>query len=224
MRERWERGAASVTRHSFSPAVPWIGLPLVIVTLFLTGVAAGDGVVPGDVAVARELQTDAVPRASFLASVADLLGSTPLVTAVGLALVAAAAGARRWAEMTFLLGILVVRSSNWLLKAAAESPRPSPSLVRVTENADGLGFPSTHVVSAVLVYGGIIVLARGFVPPGPLRWLVQVVAAAAIVVTGYGRIYTGAHWPSDVLGGYLWGGLLLGGLAAGYEWLSRKTG
>jgi len=32
---------------------------------------------------------------------------------------------------------------------------------------------------------------------------------ALILLTGYGRILVGAHWPSDVLGGYLWGGLLL---------------
>lgn len=210
-------------RRDLPPPVAWISLSLVIVTLFLTGVAAGDGVLPGDVAVARELQTDTVPNAPLLARVAYFLGSTPLVTAIALTLVAASGGSRRWAEMTFFLGILAVRGSNWLLKAAAESPRPSPSLVRVTEDASGLGFPSTHVVSAVLLYGGMIVLSRGFIRPGPLRWSIMALAATAIVLTGFGRIYTGAHWPSDVLGGYLWGGLLLTGLIGGYRWLCLAT-
>lgn len=47
---------------------------------------------------------------------------------------------------------------------------------------------------------------------GPARFLGRAAAfgcLALILLTSYGRIYTGAHWPSDVLGGYLWGTLLL---------------
>ncbi len=42
-----------------------------------------------------------------------------------------------------------------------------------------------------------------------LRHAGALACLALILLTGYGRILVGAHWPSDVLGGYLWGGLLL---------------
>ena len=41
------------------------------------------------------------------------------------------------------------------------------------------------------------------------RLVVVAACLALILLTGYGRILVGAHWPSDVLGGHLWGGLLL---------------
>ena len=200
----------------------WLGLPLLAATLLLTAAAAGDGVLPGDVAIANRVQGGDVPGAASLARLAYLIGSTPLVTAVALALITAFARAGRRAEALFLLAIIAVRGGNWLLKALADSPRPTAPAVRVTEDAGGLGFPSSHVISAVLLYGAIIVLARGLIRRRSLRSLVIVAAGAAIVVTGYGRIYTGAHWPSDVLGGYLWGALLLTVVLGGYRFAARR--
>ncbi len=196
---------------------PWLCLPLLLVTLVLTVAAAGDNVLPGDTAVANGIQRANLPGAERLAAIAYLLGGTPLVTAAGAALTVVFARVGRRAEALFLLAILVVRGGNWLLKAVADSPRPTPSLVEVTEQSSGLGFPSSHVVSAVLLYGSIIYLAPRLVRPRPLRRLVVAVAAAAIAVTGFGRIYTGAHWPSDVLGGYLWGTVLLLVVLWGYR-------
>jgi undecaprenyl-diphosphatase len=198
---------------------PWLCLPLLLVTLVLTVAAAGDNVLPGDTAVANGIQRSDLPGAERLAAIAYLLGGTPLVTTAGAALMVAFARAGRRTEALFLLAVLVVRAGNWLLKAVADSPRPTPSLVEVTEQASGLGFPSSHVVSAVLLYGSIIYLAPRLVRSRPLRRLVVAVAAAAIAITGFGRIYTGAHWPSDVLGGYLWGTLLLLVVLWGYRLL-----
>jgi len=197
--------------------VPWLAVGLLAATVLLTALAAGDGVLPGDVAIATEVQEGDLPAAGALADAAFVLGGTPLVTAVALGLTVGLLRARRGAEAWFLLAIVATRAGNWLLKAIVDSPRPPASLVRVSEDASGLGFPSSHVLSAVLVYGSVIALAPFLVGPRPARIALSVAAAVAIPVTGFGRIYTGAHWPSDVLGGYLWGALLLGALLWGYR-------
>lgn len=184
-------------------------LPLLVIAVALTVAASGDAVLPGDVAVAREVQQGEVPRSRQLAAVGYVLGATPFVTAVGIVLSIVLARAGRRSDVMFLAAILIVRGSNWLLKAVAESPRPDASQVHVAENASGLGFPSSHVISAVLLYGAVMVLLLRMVRSDVVRCAVVGAATAAMAVTGYGRVYTGAHWPSDVLGGYLWGALFL---------------
>jgi len=65
------------------------------------------------------------------------------------------------------------------------------------------GFPSGHVFGEVLVYGLIFGYAPRVISFRPLAWLVRLAAAAEIALGGLGRIYVGAHWPSDVLGAAL---------------------
>ncbi len=188
---------------------PWVTLPLLAAAVALSVLAAGDSTLPGDVAIALKVQRTDMPAADDLALLAYLLGATPVVTALATTLMFFLGRAGRHAEAVFFFAVIVIRSLNWLLKAITESPRPTEEAVQVSEKASGLGFPSGHVMSAVLLYGGIIYLSRYLVRPRHARRLLVGAAAAAIVITGFGRIYTGAHWPSDVLGGYLWGTLLL---------------
>lgn len=108
-----------------------------------------------------------------------------------------------------ILAATLIRGVNSLLKAVTASPRPTGDLVHVSERAATQGFPSGHVMSATLFYGAIIYLAQTRIRPGPARRLVQTLAVLMMLATGFGRIYAGAHWPSDVLGGYLWGTCLL---------------
>ncbi|MGQ0804158.1 MAG: phosphatase PAP2 family protein [Actinomycetota bacterium] len=99
------------------------------------------------------------------------------------------------------------------LKAIVDRPRP------VLAGGFGASFPSGHVLAAAAFWG--------LVPPWVYlmtrrrwAWAVAVTVAGIILVgVGVSRVYLGAHWPSDVLGGYLGGAVFL--LAA--EWAIRRA-
>ncbi len=67
-------------------------------------------------------------------------------------------------------------------------------------------FPSGHAGAALIAYGSLALLAHDF---GRFQLPALVLAASVIVGTGFGRVYLGVPWPSDVLGGWLLAGAWL---------------
>jgi membrane-associated phospholipid phosphatase len=96
--------------------------------------------------------------------------------------------------------------SVWLNSVAKEllnQPRPfsyDPA-VRMIFPADGGGMPSGHTQNTVVLWGYLAWAFRR-------RWL-TVLAALFIVLVPLSRLYLGVHFPTDLLGGYLLGGVLL---------------
>ena len=175
----------------------------------VAGFAAATDYFPADLWLAHRLQdidsaafSDALDWASRLAEM-PLVIAVALGGALGLWLLASRLGA------IWLVAALVVSLSNRGVKFLVDRPRPADDLVDVGDKASGLSFPSGHVTAAVVVYGFIFYLASFLIPAGLLRFLVQTSCLVVVVLTALQRVYAGAHWPSDVLGGLLFGGLLL---------------
>ena len=62
-------------------------------------------------------------------------------------------------------------------------------------------YPSGHMIRSVLVLGAVFVLCRGKA--------VRVSLLAVLVLMALSRVYVGAHWGSDVIGGTLLGAAAL---------------
>jgi len=90
-----------------------------------------------------------------------------------------------------------------------DRPRPSAELVSVRDVATGSSFPSGHAMTTVLLYGFLFYAAGEALPDRRLRYPVQALCVVIAVLTGLQRVEAGVHWPSDVLGGVLLGGLIL---------------
>jgi undecaprenyl-diphosphatase len=103
-----------------------------------------------------------------------------------------------------------------------DRPRPSPEMVRVAMELPTGGFPSGHVLNLTAIFGFLIYLA--IVLLADVRWRALLVSLLAIPILtiGIARVYAGAHWPSDVLGGYLIGGIWLGLTIQLYRWAKAR--
>jgi membrane-associated phospholipid phosphatase len=67
--------------------------------------------------------------------------------------------------------------------------------------AKGYGLPSGHSQSAVVMWGIIALYVR--------RWWFWGIAILLMALIGFSRIYLGVHFPTDVLGGWALGAVLL---------------
>ncbi len=76
--------------------------------------------------------------------------------------------------------------------------RPRPRLTPWLAGPTDPSFPSGHAAGAavVLILAALLIEQRGLVPT----------AFALVIGIGLSRIAMGVHWPSDVLGGWLFGG------------------
>jgi len=101
---------------------------------------------------------------------------------------------------------LILLFSTWLndvFKILLHNPRPfwySPG-VKAYANETTFGIPSGHSQSAVAVWGMIAYYINR-----PWAWITSIVV---IFLIGLSRIYLGVHFPTDVLAGWLVGGILL---------------
>lgn len=111
-------------------------------------------------------------------------------------------------ELRTALWILVVTvvtgPLNQLLKELVDRPRPD-----VPAQIDGFSYPSGHAMEIAAMMGVLIVLTLQRVRRRLLRrGLVGLWLLVALVV-GLDRILVGAHYPSDVAGGWLLGTLVV---------------
>ena len=171
---------------------------------------------PGDLAALRNFQDlrspwldDAASVASFLAKATVVYISIPAVS-IALLLV------RRRADAAAAILVFIPDGVNLLLKDLVGRARPDFSLL--AHIPESHAFPSGHAVHAFLFFGLLIFITGDLIRDPRLRTAVQGILAAMVLACGASRVYLGVHWPSDVLGGFLFGGLCLLGLL----WVRKK--
>ena len=121
------------------------------------------------------------------------------------------------AGVIILLGVGAGSLANRILKAAIGRPRPTDELIQVLIDYPNLSFPSGHVVFYMQFFGFLLYLLARQKKPGWQRSAAMFLVAWPITLVGVSRVYLGAHWPSDVLAGYLVGGIALLLMALNYE-------
>lgn len=177
-------------------------------TLFATDlgmIVAGDRVLASDIEFSRWVQQWNGSVAEQLYRLGDLLGSTMLASFAAVAGIFVAAIMRHRPVATFLMVTMGIRLLATQLKPLFESPRPTVDHVRLLEHFDGSGYPSGHSTTAAMIATIIVILAWTYLEAPRWRWFTTSLAIGIILLVGWSRIWAGAHWPTDVLGGWSYG-------------------
>jgi membrane protein DedA with SNARE-associated domain/membrane-associated phospholipid phosphatase len=167
-------------------------------TFFLIGDAADSTTIANaDDAAASLAERLRMDMLVDVAKVVTALGSFGFAAAAALVTAVWATVKRRWIDAAALVaGVALSYAAVHIAKAAYDRPRPSGALIDTSLSA----YPSGHAVYAVTMVACATVLVRA-----GTRWAVRfaavTVAIALVAVVGITRIYLGAHYLSDVVGG-----------------------
>jgi membrane-associated phospholipid phosphatase len=113
---------------------------------------------------------------------------------------------------------------NDIFKVFIGRPRPFSSEVLVLEANVNNGFPSGHSFFAMAIIGLLAYFIVNNYKSGILKVILLLLCGSCVLLVGLSRIYLGAHWPSDVIGGYVYGGLLIAVLVWIYKnWLIKSS-
>jgi undecaprenyl-diphosphatase len=124
-------------------------------------------------------------------------------------------------EGLFLLLTMLSGLVSTIVKYLVDRPRPSADLVKIALQTHQQSFPSGHVMFYVIFFGFMALLMYSLKSINKtLRITAGILCMVMIFSIPVSRIYLGAHWFTDVLGGFLLGILCL--YVLGYFYLKNQ--
>lgn len=207
------------------PSPPAVALLAAIAGfIILSSFASATDRFAGDLWLGERIQNVDSTAFARVLDVTEDVGDDPYVVGIWIAagLAFTAIGGLSSGLMFALGG--AVRMLNPLLKELIGRPRPSADLLHFSDQPSSMSFPSGHAATEMVLFGLIFYLTAVYVRNTAIRLVVQAACIWMIVVVGIERVYSGAHWPSDVIGGYWFGALIVAAIAVLHRYLMRHYG
>jgi membrane-associated phospholipid phosphatase len=177
----------------------WVGLACAIAFVVLAMLVIRRGGLAFDEPFSAWLRGLPVP--AWFWEACTFLGGLFLV-ALGFAMGLAALVTRRY-RLVLVIAIVLIGSAllTEAVKDLVMRQRPPDPIT----GTDGYSFPSGHTLNSTATYGLLAVIAwRSRLSLG-LREVAVAIGVVAPILVGLSRIALGAHWPTDVLAGWLAG-------------------
>ncbi|WP_024867667.1 bifunctional DedA family/phosphatase PAP2 family protein [Pseudoxanthomonas suwonensis] len=138
------------------------------------------------------------PLADYPMAALASLGDWPVLLPACAAVLGYFAWRRLWmAAAHWLAALAFGLALTWLLGNTVDVVRPPGA-------SSGFGFPSIAVTMSTIAFGFFAVLIARELPGRDRVWP-YLVSGVTVTVIGFARLYLGAHWLSDVVGGMLLG-------------------
>ena len=145
--------------------------------------------------------TPSIQQAIIAESFGNMAYMIPLVAVCALV---AARRRRPLLAISFVVAYVLARGVVWVGWLIWHRARPS--FILEGKAAPGLhSYPSGHVVLALSVYGILAYLWIRSSKSWPERVTAGVLLVALVTLTALARVRLGAHWPSDVIAGFVIG-------------------
>ena len=179
---------------------------------------------PGELSISLWVQSWRTPWLDTLMKAFSAPGFKMLaIPLVGLASVVLYVKGRYKGCVLVLGAVLVSFGVNYVIREVVARPRPPSDLVVTFGDLHGSSFPSGHVMHYVVFLGVLVFIATQNLQSGAARWLVYGSFALALVAVGVSRIYLGAHWFGDVVGGYVFGAVVVAAaIAVWHQWIRKE--
>lgn len=180
---------------------------LLLVVVLAIAVAELSVVARADISLANSIHSLATGWLTTAALAVTEMASTDVILIATVGAVIVLAATRHWRGATALaISVWATQAVVGVGKALMERPRPDESGVITHE--PGFSFPSGHSASAVALYV-MLALIAGTALRKRARVPVWVAAIVLALMIGLSRVYLGAHYPIDVLAGWLTGGIVV---------------
>lgn len=174
-----------------------------------------------DLHISREIQENHSPRLNTLMIWISWLGRTPVSVVMVVIISLSLLLLQYKREAILVLSTLLSGILGLGVKMLINRPRPSKDLVILLEDTKYQSFPSGHVLFYTVFFGALILIILRL---KKIRYTVRIFLTAMclsmIFLGAVSRIYLGAHWFTDVVGGFILGTLCV--LVMGYFYVGNS--
>jgi undecaprenyl-diphosphatase len=178
----------------------------------LESVVSRTGIEELDAPASRFVAAHQTAALISVAKVVTFLGSPGFTVGAAVVAIAVLIWRWRWLEAAVFLTVAVGGGdlSYVALKHLVHRHRPPGALVHLST----FSFPSGHTVGAATLYLGLAWIVSRREDSRPLRVVAWVGALLIVAAVGATRVVLGAHYASDVIGGFALGGFWVAAAAA----------
>jgi undecaprenyl-diphosphatase len=194
-----------------------------VAVLSLVLLAALFALLPLDHTISTNMQHLANPVLDLFLTYVSIFGGAPVEASLVIGALAILIWRQRSLEAWFLLATTASAGTiGTILRFLIRRQRPTtlPNSDLLWQLVAHYSFPSGHTFFYTAFFGSLAFLFWKRYT-GRARWLAIAICLALIILVGPSRVFLGAHWPSDVAGGYLVGGVCLSAVIMYYQWRYR---